>query len=179
MKTLEEIKQLNRHSVDITPGVYFLFNDNDLVYVGESEDIHRRVGQHRKNKEYDSYSFIVQTDPHLRLRLEKAYIEKFNPKYNKRAGNSSNKRITHAYKSNEQLIRNLYRLMKKNGYKRSFVYFQYLQKASYYCINDLRLLSKKLGYKRSWIQFKVDELQNNPKWWNYTKTGKPQDEKEY
>lgn len=177
MKTLQEIKQLNRYSVGVTPGVYFLFNNNDLVYVGESEDIHRRVGQHRKDKEYDSYSFILQEDPHLRKRIEKAYIEQLNPLYNKRSGEGSNRKITHSYKTNEELIRKLYGVMKKKGYKRSFVYFQYLEKATYYCISDLKYISKKLGYKRSWVQFKIKELENNPKWWKYDSKGRIADKK--
>lgn len=167
MKTIEELKEQKRYSVELIPGVYFLFNENELVYIGESEDIHRRVGQHRTDKEYDSYTFIEQRDPHLRLRLEKAYIEKFRPEYNKQSGNISNKSITTKYESNEKLIRGMYKVMKKNGYKKSFVWFQYLEKSSYYCIADLKLIAKKLGYKKKWVEYKIKELENHKKWWNY------------
>ena len=30
----------------VTKGVYFLFDDKQLVYIGESDNIYRRIGQH-------------------------------------------------------------------------------------------------------------------------------------
>jgi excinuclease UvrABC nuclease subunit len=63
-------------------GIYFLFNGDELVYVGLSVNIIARVHVHDK-VDWDSYSF-VEVDiwgEDLEV-LETAYIKKFKPRYN-------------------------------------------------------------------------------------------------
>lgn len=63
-------------------GVYFLINENRVVYVGETACIMSRLFQHKQDKEFDGFRFIRLEDATERLRLEKAYIQKYAPKHN-------------------------------------------------------------------------------------------------
>lgn len=76
----------------IISGIYILMDRTKIVYVGSSINIHQRIKQHRKTKKmmfnywfihpvYNRDAFISNTREAL-LRIEKAYIEKYNPKYN-------------------------------------------------------------------------------------------------
>lgn len=70
-------------------GVYFLFDRDEIVYVGQSTNVIYRAFQHRKSrsKKFDSFAALdVCTPEDVALvalrRLESAYILKFLPKYN-------------------------------------------------------------------------------------------------
>ena len=63
-------------------GVYFLFDDDELVYIGQSENILSRIASHLNDKRFDSYNFIECQYGNLDA-LEAKYILKYNPKYNK------------------------------------------------------------------------------------------------
>lgn len=62
-------------------GIYFLINQNDVVYIGQSVNIHSRIAQHKNNKKFDKFSYIECGKPEL-SHLEVKYIKKFKPKYN-------------------------------------------------------------------------------------------------
>lgn len=68
-------------------GIYFLFDGEEIVYVGQSKDVCRRVGNHRLKKRehepktFDKFAFI-QCDAEKIDEIETFYIAKFNPKYN-------------------------------------------------------------------------------------------------
>lgn len=64
-------------------GLYFLFKDTELVYIGKGADIYCRVRQHREGeiKEFDSWSY-VEVDPETLAAAEQALIEEYKPKYN-------------------------------------------------------------------------------------------------
>jgi len=63
-------------------GVYFLIHEERVVYVGESACIITRLGQHMQDKVFDGFRVISEQDPANRLKLEKAYIQKYSPIYN-------------------------------------------------------------------------------------------------
>jgi hypothetical protein len=69
----------------VTEGVYFLFDKGEIVYIGESDNLYRRIGQHiytrdaKKDKEFDSFVIYPTAD---RMRLEGFLIRLFKPKYN-------------------------------------------------------------------------------------------------
>ena len=48
----------------VTKGVYFLFDDKQLVYIGESDNIYRRIGQHIYDgtKKFDSFEIFPCND---------------------------------------------------------------------------------------------------------------------
>lgn len=80
---LQDIHDLERYEVEGKKGVYFLFNGPSLVYIGQSTNIEGRVVSHRKDKVFDSYSYILIADDQERIEEEKLLIMKHNPIYNK------------------------------------------------------------------------------------------------
>lgn len=62
-------------------GIYFLFRGSDLVYIGQSVDIHRRIQDHKQSKIFDSFSYIEYPE-HQLSRKEKDLIKFFNPPLN-------------------------------------------------------------------------------------------------
>ena len=61
--------------------VYFLINNNEIVYVGQTNMLSNRLSNH-SDKEFDSVSF-VDVDPSFIGDIEASYIAKFDPIYNK------------------------------------------------------------------------------------------------
>jgi len=64
-------------------GVYFLIQSKEIVYIGQTTNILRRINSHiRKRKfHFDRYAFISLPKESLEA-TEKLYIKKFRPKYN-------------------------------------------------------------------------------------------------
>lgn len=62
-------------------GIYFLFDGDEIVYIGQSENIYKRVGTHLSDKIFDSWNYIEYPDENLD-ELEAEYILKYKPKYN-------------------------------------------------------------------------------------------------
>lgn len=65
----------------IKEGVYFLKKEGVVVYIGESDNILRRIGQHISDgkKDFDSFEVYPTAD---RKRLEAFLIKTLRPKYN-------------------------------------------------------------------------------------------------
>jgi len=61
-------------------GVYFLLQGDDLVYVGQSTDVHSRVRNHEK--EYDRVAWVEVDIPYLDI-VESLYIHALSPRLNK------------------------------------------------------------------------------------------------
>jgi hypothetical protein len=68
-------------------GIYFLYKDDVVVYVGMSSySIFNRIWEHQKTKKFDSVYFIETNNVFTKENLfvgEYVYINIFNPKYNK------------------------------------------------------------------------------------------------
>jgi len=64
-------------------GVYFLYRDGVVVYVGQAVDIRRRIGQHLGEgaKRFDAVSSIPCNPSRLDA-VEQYYIKRFTPEYN-------------------------------------------------------------------------------------------------
>ena len=64
-------------------GIYFLIEDNEIVYIGKSIDVKKRLKQHADYSEkLFNRIFFVQCDKNELNKLEAYYILKFRPKYN-------------------------------------------------------------------------------------------------
>lgn len=65
----------------VEEGVYFLYDKDELVYIGQSDNLYRRIGQHiaQKEKVFDRFEIYPTSD---RIRLEGFLIKMFKPKYN-------------------------------------------------------------------------------------------------
>lgn len=68
--------------VETLCGVYFLINNDEIVYVGQSVNIWSRLSQHKKDKEFSHFHWIPVQNSYLEI-VENDYIIKFNPIYNK------------------------------------------------------------------------------------------------
>lgn len=80
--TEQELLKISR-KVTKSKGVYFLIDGNDIVYVGKSNNIVSRIGEHlhEKTKNFNRY----YTHPNLNNStyiMEELYIRLFRPKYN-------------------------------------------------------------------------------------------------
>jgi len=65
-------------------GVYFLINNNSIVYVGKASKISNRLTTHKKsNWGWNQFAYIECKTSLDRDILEKFYIGKYKPKYNK------------------------------------------------------------------------------------------------
>jgi hypothetical protein len=62
------------------PGVYFLCQDKDIVYVGQTGNLGSRLAQHLQDKVFDNVYFIPTENCG---QVEADYIRKLKPKYNK------------------------------------------------------------------------------------------------
>jgi hypothetical protein len=79
-KALEEIEELVEVPAMHPPGVYFLCQENQVVYVGQSMNPSARIAQHQADKQFNRV-FMIPTN-NLDA-VETMYIKKFKPKYNK------------------------------------------------------------------------------------------------
>lgn len=86
---LSEIPELQRTSMPLLgncSGVYFLFHDEALVYVGQGWNCLLRVAEHTRkdsDKVFTSWSFIPVDDQRERKELELQLRASLKPKYNK------------------------------------------------------------------------------------------------
>lgn len=64
-----------------TEGVYFLFDGDELVYIGTTDNLYRRIGQHiaEGNKAFNRFELYPTKD---RIKLEGFLIRTLKPKYN-------------------------------------------------------------------------------------------------
>ena len=82
--SLAEIQRLPRYTHVSQTGVYFLFNQNDVVYVGQGQDILSRIGHHALagKKQFDSYAYLPCPADQLN-EAEAHFIHLLQPYYNK------------------------------------------------------------------------------------------------
>lgn len=68
-------------------GVYFLFEGDELVYVGEGWNCALRVAEHTRKeskKVFSSWTFLPMEDERERKALEREVCLQYKPKYNGR-----------------------------------------------------------------------------------------------
>lgn len=87
---LKEEESLSRDIISIDlyfnkSGIYFLFKETKLVYIGESYCIYSRIAQHLKEnvKEFNHFKiYKLIENQQLRKRTEKSLIKKYKPLLN-------------------------------------------------------------------------------------------------
>lgn len=77
-KSKEEI--LSRASPKENGAIYFLIKGNEIVYVGQTTNVHNRLQSH-SDKDYDKVYF-EPVDASVLRTVEYKYIRMFRPKYN-------------------------------------------------------------------------------------------------
>jgi len=76
-RSLEEIKNFPTYS-----GLYFVYEGEELVYIGRAKNIRKRwIGHHRKKLFSDLKCVVCFMETEC-LGMEKDFISEFNPKYN-------------------------------------------------------------------------------------------------
>lgn len=75
-----DINNLDKHSFEVFSGVYFLFREGVVVYIGESTNVLKRIGEH-EDKSFDEYSYVKTPKNKLKVE-EKKYIKMYSPLYN-------------------------------------------------------------------------------------------------
>jgi len=82
----EELLILRKTTIPIDEQyyIYFLFDNDELVYIGQSCVLPSRIGAHQTGKKKKKFNSIttIQTPSTKVLSLEAFYIDKFKPKYN-------------------------------------------------------------------------------------------------
>jgi len=64
-------------------GVYFLYHNDTIVYIGKSKNIYDRVSQHRKDKQFNKVKSIIFKDASNIDLYEPYLINKYKPALNK------------------------------------------------------------------------------------------------
>jgi len=86
-KTIEELNESSMTLQGACSGVYFLFHDNELVYIGQGWNCLLRVAEHtRKDSEkiFDRWSYIQIDGEAERKDVERELVKKLKPKYNRK-----------------------------------------------------------------------------------------------
>ena len=67
-----------------TNGIYFLINNDEIIYIGSSTDCHKRIKMHKKNKKmkFNGFHIVKRKDKQQRLKLETEYIKLYKPLLN-------------------------------------------------------------------------------------------------
>lgn len=74
----------SRTTADMPPasGVYFLFNGDECVYIGETQNFPQRMEQHKRNSlPWDSHAYFEVPKFHTR-EVEAYYIRRIEPAFN-------------------------------------------------------------------------------------------------
>jgi hypothetical protein len=88
---LLSIEQLSSIKLPVIPidqqyYIYFLFNNDDLVYIGQTCSLVARIGSHQnytgKQKKSFNYISTIQVPSSKILMIEAFYIDKYKPKHN-------------------------------------------------------------------------------------------------
>lgn len=83
--SLDEVRRAAK-TYSRTSGVYFLFKGDDLVYVGQSVDVHARLKHHRGagflyTQWWDRVA-VIECAPRRLEAMENAYILALKPRFN-------------------------------------------------------------------------------------------------
>lgn len=64
-------------------GVYFLIKNGEIIYIGQTPNLFRRIGEHIPGKTPTHYAFIPVPEPQDLTRAERLHINKFRPALNR------------------------------------------------------------------------------------------------
>jgi hypothetical protein len=92
-------------SKEKTLGCYFLYKNNEVIYIGISIDIKNRLVSHKNSgKDWDYVKYISCTDYLEVIKIESYYINKHKPKLNIQLGNYMEIAKNHGFKIDDELI---------------------------------------------------------------------------
>lgn len=77
-----QYKSLEVNPPELLCGIYFLMVGDNLMYVGKSVNLHRRLMDHRESRKYDT-AIIVAMPAQEADAIELRAIKQFNPPWNR------------------------------------------------------------------------------------------------
>ncbi len=80
LRNLTELIE-KRKLYETSCGVYFLFEGDEIIYIGQSHNIFRRLEEHQKRFFFSHFSYILTTEEDL-IQLEVSYLNVFRPRLN-------------------------------------------------------------------------------------------------
>lgn len=85
MKWLQDLLfEIDLSKLDLQRGIYFLYLGEELQYIGQSINVLTRIGNHRRDKEFDRVFFLpVHADSKVLEYIEMRFISFYNPPLNK------------------------------------------------------------------------------------------------
>lgn len=86
MTNVTELNTASMVLVGACSGVYFLFNNDELVYIGQGWNCFLRVAEHTRkdsNKVFNRWNFIRIEDEEERKNRERELRAQLKPKFNK------------------------------------------------------------------------------------------------
>jgi hypothetical protein len=91
-------------------GIYLLIHNHEVVYIGQTMKIKKRLSMHKRDKVFDRYHFFkIHRDSYDKIDdFESRLIARFNPKYNKRRncnGGQGMRRLAIARDAQEQVLK--------------------------------------------------------------------------
>ena len=82
MLEVDELLKISQKVVKFKPRVYFLFDGDEIVYVGSTTQFESRILSHQRSKKvFDKFAYLDCSLEQMEF-IEYRYINKFNPKYN-------------------------------------------------------------------------------------------------
>lgn len=83
--SIEELFSMRTLVVPIQskPCVYFLFDEEELIYIGQSTNACARISAHTRDKKFNSITMLPVPKENLDY-IELLYIQKYNPAINKK-----------------------------------------------------------------------------------------------
>jgi predicted GIY-YIG superfamily endonuclease len=97
------------NDVEKTSGVYFLINDEEIVYVGQSVNIHSRIHDHTSSngmrKKFNKFAFVCCNEDELDA-VESVYIHMLQPKDNATKPNNEEKVAPFSFKQIMEFVKN-------------------------------------------------------------------------
>lgn len=80
----EYLYEISLVNAEVTSGIYFLFRDDELQYIGKSINVLQRLGNHMKDKDFNRVFFLpVVADSNLLEYIEMRFIDFYKPPLNK------------------------------------------------------------------------------------------------
>ena len=86
MKEIDELHKTSKTLDGHYSGIYFLFDEKEIVYIGKGWNCFLRVAEHTRkdsDKKFTSWNYVRIDDVNEYNRIEKELIKKYNPRYNK------------------------------------------------------------------------------------------------
>ena len=91
MKTTNDLIELgavkvdsdNLYAMPCGGGVYFFCDGDEVIYIGQSQTLRRRIVDHIYKKQSSS-TYVIRYEGRIRIAHERNFIEAFNPRLNQK-----------------------------------------------------------------------------------------------